>query len=45
MVVLLLLPGLVWMRGKAWESRAVRTASLAVAAVGLAWLVDRLFFA
>jgi hydrogenase/urease accessory protein HupE len=45
LVVVLLLPGLVWMRGKTWEPRAVRTASLAVAAVGLAWFVERVFFA
>lgn len=42
-IVVLLLPGLMWMSGKTWEPRAIRAASLAVAAVGLAWLVERLF--
>jgi hypothetical protein len=32
------------MRGSAWERRTVRAASLAVAAVGCAWLIERLFF-
>ena len=45
LVVVLLLPLLLWMRGKPWEPRVVRAASLGVAAVGLAWLVARLFFA
>jgi hydrogenase/urease accessory protein HupE len=45
LVVALLLPLLLWMRGKSWEPRVVRAASLGVAAVGLAWLVGRLFFA
>jgi hydrogenase/urease accessory protein HupE len=44
LVVVLLLPLLLWMRGKPWEPRIVRTASLGVAAVGLAWLVARVFF-
>ena len=44
LVVVLLLPLLLWMRGKPWEPRVVRAASLGVAAVGLAWLVARLFF-
>jgi hydrogenase/urease accessory protein HupE len=44
LVVALLLPVLLWMRGKSWEPRVVRAASLGVAAVGLAWLVARLFF-
>jgi len=43
LVVALLLPLLLGMRGSAWEPRIVRTASLAVAAVGGAWLVERLF--
>jgi hydrogenase/urease accessory protein HupE len=45
LVVALLLPLLLWMRGKSWEPRVVRAASLGVAAVGLAWLVARLFSA
>jgi hydrogenase/urease accessory protein HupE len=45
LVVVLLLPLLLWMRGKSWEPQVVRAASLGVAAVGLAWLVARLFFA
>jgi hydrogenase/urease accessory protein HupE len=44
LVVALLLPLLVWMRGKSWEPRVVRAASAGVAAVGLAWLVQRVFF-
>jgi hypothetical protein len=31
------------MRGATWEPRMVRTASLGVAVVGLAWFVQRLF--
>ena len=42
LMVLALLPLLAYMRGKAWEAAAVRAASLAVAAVGLVWLVERL---
>jgi len=44
LVVALLLPPLVWMRGWQWEPRVVRAASLAVAAVGFTWFVERLFF-
>jgi hypothetical protein len=44
-VVVVLLPALTWMQGQAWESGVVRTASLAVAVIGLAWLVQRVFFA
>jgi hydrogenase/urease accessory protein HupE len=44
-VVALLLPVLAWSRGKSWEPQLVRTASLAVAVAGLAWLVERVFFA
>jgi HupE/UreJ protein len=44
LVVALLLPLLVWMRRWQWEPRVVRAASLAVAAVGFAWFVERLFF-
>ncbi len=43
LVVALLLPVLLWIRGSVWEPRMVRTASLVVAVVGLAWLVERLF--
>ena len=42
LVVALLLPLLLWMRGSAWEPRTVQAASLAVGAVGCAWLVERL---
>ncbi len=42
-VVALLLPLLLWLRRFPWwERRAVPTASLGVAAMGLFWLVDRL---
>jgi len=43
-VVMLILPLLLWMRGRSWEPRVVRAASIGVAAVGLAWLVQRVFF-
>jgi hypothetical protein len=43
-VVALLLPLLLWMRGRSWEPRVVRAASLGVAAVGLGWVVLRVFF-
>jgi hydrogenase/urease accessory protein HupE len=43
LVVALLLPLLLSMRGSVWEPRIARAASLAVAAVGCAWLVRRLF--
>jgi hydrogenase/urease accessory protein HupE len=43
LVVALLLPLLLWMRGSSWEPRTVQAASLAVAAVGCAWLIERLF--
>ena len=42
LVVGLLLPLLVWMRHRPWEPEVVRAASLAVAAIGFAWLVERL---
>jgi hydrogenase/urease accessory protein HupE len=45
LVVALLLPVLAWSRGKSWEPPLVRTASVAVAVAGLAWLVERVFFA
>ena len=41
-VVALLLPLLLWLRGSAWEPRIVRAASLAVAVIGCAWLIERL---
>jgi hypothetical protein len=43
LVVLLLLPVLVWMRGARWETRAVQAASGLVAALGFVWFVERLF--
>jgi hydrogenase/urease accessory protein HupE len=43
LVVALLLPLLIWIRRWPWQPRMVRAASLAVAAVGLAWFVERLF--
>ncbi len=42
-VVVLLLPLLLWMRGSVWEPRTVQAASLVVAVVGCAWLIERLF--
>ena len=44
LVVALLLPILVWMRGLRWERRAVQTASGAVALLGFIWFVERLFW-
>jgi len=43
LVVALLLPLLLSVSSSVWEPRIVRAASLAVAAVGCAWLVRRLF--
>ena len=43
-VVVFLLPLLLWMRRSMWEPWMMRVASLAVALVGTAWLVQRLFF-
>lgn len=43
-VVALLLPLLLWMRGTVWEPRVVRAASLGVVVMGVAWLVERVFF-
>ena len=43
LVVALLLPILVWMRGSRWERRAVQTASGAVALLGFIWFFERLF--
>jgi hypothetical protein len=42
LVVVALLPVLAWMRGKPWERVVVSTASIAVAVMGLVWLVERL---
>ena len=44
LVVAILLPLLLWIRGRLWEPRIVQAASVGVAAFGLAWLVERLFF-
>jgi hypothetical protein len=44
LVVAFLLPLLLWIRRWQWEPRLVRAASLAVAATGFAWFVERLFF-
>ncbi len=43
LVVMLLVPLLVRMRGWDWEPRVVRAASLVVAAVAFTWFVERLF--
>jgi hydrogenase/urease accessory protein HupE len=43
MIVVLLLPLLTWSRGKQWEPGLVRTASLGVAVMGFAWLIERVF--
>lgn len=45
LIVLLCLPLLLRMRGAAWEPPVVRAASLAVALVGVVWVVERLFLA
>jgi hypothetical protein len=45
LVVALLLPLLIWMRGARWEHRAVRAASGAVAVVGFIWFMQRVFLA
>jgi hydrogenase/urease accessory protein HupE len=45
MVVAVLVPLLAMMRRTAWEPRVVQTASIVLAAVGFAWLVERLFLA
>lgn len=43
LVVAFLSPLLLWMRGSVSEPRVARAASLVVAAVGCAWLIERLF--
>jgi hypothetical protein len=45
LVVAVTLPLLLWMRARPWEPRAVRLASVALAAVGLGWFVERVFLA
>ena len=45
LVVALLLPVLVWMRGARWEKRTVQAASGAVALTGIIWFMERLFLA
>jgi len=45
LVVALLLPVLMWMRGARWERRAVRAASGAVALMGFVWFMERVFLA
>jgi hypothetical protein len=42
LVVIALLPVLAWMHGKPWERVVVNAASIAVAAMGMVWLVERL---
>jgi len=42
LVVIALVPVLAWMHGKPWERVVVRTASTAVAVMGLVWLVERI---
>ena len=44
-MVALLLPVLVWMRGKRWERRTVQAASGAIALTGVIWFMERLFLA
>jgi len=44
-VIAVVLPALVWVRNRQWEPRFVRVTSLALAAVGLAWLLERLLLA
>jgi hypothetical protein len=45
LVVALLLPVLIWMRGAHWERRTVQTASGAVALMGFIWFMERVFLA
>ena len=45
LVVAAALPVTLWLRRVRWEPAAVRLASLALAATGSVWLVQRLFFA
>ena len=41
LVIAALTPALLWIRRTAWEPRAVRTASAALALTGSVWLVQR----
>jgi hypothetical protein len=45
LVVALLLPVFVWMRGARWEQRTVQAASGAVALMGFIWFMERVFWA
>jgi hypothetical protein len=45
LAIALVLPLLVWARRRGWEPMLVRGGSVALTAVGLAWLVERLFLA
>jgi hypothetical protein len=42
-VIAVLLPVLIWMRGASWERRTVQAASGAVAVMGFIWLMERVF--
>ncbi len=44
-VIAVTLPALVWARHRQWEPRFVQVTSLALAAVGLVWLLERLLLA
>lgn len=44
LVIVSVLPLLVWARRRGWERAVVRAGSAALTVVGLAWLVERLFF-
>jgi hypothetical protein len=45
LVIVAVLPILAWARRRGWEPTLVRAGSLALAAIGLAWFVERLFLA
>ena len=45
LVIAVALPPLLWMRAHSWEPHVARAISVALAVVGAAWLVERLFFA
>jgi hydrogenase/urease accessory protein HupE len=44
-VIMALLPFLVWLKHRQWEPRIVRVASMALAAAGVVWLIERVFWA